>query len=52
MRAGDNEIVPIAQKIISQYFRQREIKEFSTEHRLHFGIAALHRIADHYDVGT
>src|ERR671918_115896 len=50
MRPGDNQIVPAAQKIISQYFRQRKVKQFSPEHRLHFGIAALHGVADRYDV--
>src|SRR6266542_3767799 len=51
MRSRHDEIMSAAQKIVFQRLRQREIKEFSAEHGLHFGIAALHGIADYHDIG-
>ena len=47
MRSGDDEIVAAAQEIIFQYLWQREIEELAVEHRFHFRVAALHRVADH-----
>ena len=43
--------MPAAQKIISQQLRQRKVKQFSAKHGLHFGVSALHCIADHDHIG-
>ena len=48
--ASDDKIVPAAQKMIFQDFRQRHIKEFPVEHGFHFRIAAFHRVPDHHHI--